>query len=255
MRYLVPILSLLFLLCAASPARADAKGDALLQKVEFKTNDFKGLKLKWTLTVKHKNRKHSKVKFNVITRPGGQRLVFMTYPGDIKGMTVLVQSKEEMYVYLPAFRKVRRIAGHVRNTGFQGSGFTYDDMAISRWRAWYSATLIQETATHYLLDLRLKPGKIAAYARLQIRVLKDIMHMDEMRFINKRGKKFKTQYFKQYVCRGGDKANHCNPRTVGMIEHTRGNLVSEMRMQGKIRYTGSLSDRIFTVRHLLRSAN
>ena len=93
MRYLVPILSFGFLLSVTSPARADAKGDAILKKVEHKTNDFKGLKLKWTLKVKHKNRKHTKVKFNVVTRPGGQRLVFMTFPGDIKGMSILVQSK------------------------------------------------------------------------------------------------------------------------------------------------------------------
>lgn len=36
-----------------------------------------------------------------------------------------------MYVYLPAFGKVRRIASHTKDQGFLGLTFSQDDMATT----------------------------------------------------------------------------------------------------------------------------
>lgn len=246
-------LSIALLLLAPGAASAAPTGPQILKKVDRKTNNFKDLTLKWTLRVRHPGKKHAKVKFKVITRPKGQRLIRMTYPGDIKGMHILVQTKSEMYIYLPAFRKVRRIAGHVRNQGFQGSGFTYDDMSIAQWAPWYIAKLTKQTAKHWYLTLRLKAGKAAAWPQLRLRVRKDIGLNDQIQYVNRRGKKIKTQQFKRYKCKSDN--SHCNPTWIRMIEHTRGNLVSDMKLKGKIRYNKGYSDRTFTVRYLLRSAN
>jgi outer membrane lipoprotein-sorting protein len=246
-------LSIILLLLAPGVASAAPTSAQIMAKMERKMNNFKDLTLKWTLKVKHSSKKHTKVKFKVITRPKGQRLVRMTYPGDVKGMHILVQSKSEMYIYLPAFRKVRRIAGHVRNQGFQGSGFTYDDMSIAQWSPWYNARLTKTTAKHWYMALRVKPGKSAAWARLRLRIRRDIGLIDEIRYINRRGKKVKTQSFTRYKCKSDN--SHCNPILIKMVEHTRGNLVSVMKLNGKVRYNKGYSDRTFTVRYLLRSAN
>lgn len=253
MKRLLLILSILGLVLPSDVASAAPSSAQIMKKMENKMNNFKDLTLKWTLRVKHPGKKHSKVKFKVITRPKGQRLVRMTYPGDVKGMHILVQSRSEMYIYLPAFRKVRRIAGHVRNQGFQGSGFTYDDMSIANWSPWYNARLAKQTAKHWYMDLRVKPGKSAAWPRLRLRIRKDIGLNDEVRYINRRGKTVKTQRFKRYKCKPDN--SHCNPTLIQMVEHTRGNLVSSMTLNGKVRYNKGYSDRVFTVRYLLRSAN
>ncbi len=253
MKRSVIALSIALLLAAPAAASAAPSAKQILAKMERKMNNFKDLTLKWTLTVKHPGKKKTKVKFKVITRPKGQRLVRMTYPGDVKGMHILVQSKSEMYIYLPAFRKVRRIAGHVRNQGFQGSGFTYDDMSIAMWSTWYTPTLTKQTAKHWYITAKLKPGKSAAWPTQRLRIRKDIGLIDEIQYVNRRGKKVKTQQFKRYKCKS-DKS-HCNPVWIRMIEHTRGNLTSEMKLKGRIRYNKGYSDRVFTVRYLLRSAN
>lgn len=253
MKRSVIVQSIVLLLLAPGMASAAPSSRQIMTKMEHKMNNFKDLTLKWSLRVKHPGKKHTLVMFKVITRPKGQRLIRMTYPGDVKGMHILVQSKSEMYIYLPAFRKVRRIAGHVRNQGFQGSGFTYDDMSIARWTPWYNARLTKQTAKHWYMSLKVKAGKAAAWPRLRLRIRKDIGLNDEIHYINRRGKKIKTQRFGRYKCRSDN--SHCNPGLITMIEHTRGNLVSVMKLKGKVRYNKGYSDRVFSVRYLLRSAN
>lgn len=252
MKTLAPIL-LLCVLALPSEASADPKGNAVLKKYDTKQNHFKDLTLNITMKVKNPGRKASLVKFKTITRPGGQRLIKMLYPGDIKGMHILVQSKTEMYIYLPAYRKVRRIAGHVRNQGFQGSGFTYDDMAIGKWVPYYNCDLKSENSRVWWIDCRAKPGKNPPYPHVKMAIRKDIELVETIYYINRHGRKFKTQKFLRYKCRRDN--SHCNPTLMRMIEHTRGNLVSEMRIKGRIRYNKGYSDRVFTVRHLYRAAN
>jgi len=241
------------LLALPTAARADARGNAILAKYDHKSNNFRDITLKLTLTVKRPGGRPTVVKFKTISRPGGQRLIKMLYPGDIKGMHILVQSKDEMYIYLPAYRKVRRIAGHVRNQGFQGSGFTYDDMAIGRWTPYYDCTLTKETSRLWWLDCRAKPGKTPPYKHVRMSIRKDIELVETIKYIDHHGRNFKTQTFLDYVCRPDN--SHCNPRIIRMVEHTRGNMVSEMRIHGKIRYDRGYSDRRFTVRYLYHSAD
>ena len=47
-----------------------------------------------------------------------KRLVKFTAPGDVRDMAVLTTEDGLMYVYMPAYRRVRRVASHVRNQGF-----------------------------------------------------------------------------------------------------------------------------------------
>jgi hypothetical protein len=177
----------------------------------------------------------------------------MLYPGDVKGMQILVQSQSEMYIYLPAFRKVRRIAGHVRNQGFLGSGFTYDDMAIAYWSKSYKVKLHQETTTHWTLDLRAIPGRRTLYNHLRIRIRRDIGYADAFQYINRHGRISKTQKFLRYTGCTQIKP-HCNPMRIEMVEHTRGNRKSVLK-NTKVRYRKGYSDRVYTIRYLLRSAN
>lgn len=253
MRTLVTAFLALLLLVAPRTASADPKGNEILKKMEVKMNAFKDLTLRINLTVKSPG-KPAYAKFETITRPGGQRIVKLQYPGDVKGMTILVQSIDEMYIYLPAFRKVRRIAGHVRNQGFLGSGFTYDDMAISRFVQWWDATLIKETPTHWWLELKTKPGTTPPYPHLKVSIRKDIVHLDEIHYLNARGQHTKTQEFKDYKCRDGVNANHCNPMVIRMIEITRNNLVSQLDIQSQT-YDKGYSDRLFTQRSLVKSGD
>lgn len=61
-------------------------------------------------------------------------LVFFEYPSDIRGTGLLLWTYEDIkkdddrWLYLPALKKIRRIAGESKNNYFMGTDFTYDDM-------------------------------------------------------------------------------------------------------------------------------
>jgi len=61
-------------------------------------------------------------------------LVIFDYPADIRGTGLLLWSyidaakDDDRWLYLPALKKVRRIAGESKNDYFMGTDFTYDDM-------------------------------------------------------------------------------------------------------------------------------
>ena len=64
-----------------------------------------------------------------------KKVMYFTYPGDVKGTGFLVWDYEEMgrdddkWLYLPAMKKTRRISGASSKTDyFMGTDFTYGDM-------------------------------------------------------------------------------------------------------------------------------
>ena len=61
-------------------------------------------------------------------------LIFFEYPPDVRGTGLLlltytdIDKDDDRWLYLPALKKIRRIAGESKNDYFMGTDFTYDDM-------------------------------------------------------------------------------------------------------------------------------
>jgi len=61
-------------------------------------------------------------------------LIFFEAPADIRGTGLLIwgytdpQKDDDRWLYLPALKKVRRIAGESKDEYFMGTDFTYDDI-------------------------------------------------------------------------------------------------------------------------------
>ncbi len=81
------------------------------------------------------------------------RLVRFLSPADQKGISFLNLPDDKMYLYLPAFRKIRTIASHVKNESFAGTDFSYDDMSASGYEEDYTPTLLETTEEFYVLVL------------------------------------------------------------------------------------------------------
>ena len=128
-----------------------------------------------------------------------------------------------------------------------------DDMAIAYWSKSYRVKMHRETSTHWTLDLKAIPGKKALYQHLRIRIRKDIGYADTFQYFNRHGKNYKTQKFLRYT-KCNKARTHCNPTRIVMIEHTRGNRKSVLKTV-KVKYPKGYSDRVYTIRYLLRSAN
>jgi len=62
-------------------------------------------------------------------------LLKFTAPADIKNLGFLSLADDKMYLYLPAFDRVRRIASHARKESFAGSDLSNDDLSTGSTRA------------------------------------------------------------------------------------------------------------------------
>jgi len=62
-----------------------------------------------------------------------KRIIVFLSPSDVKGTSMLIfdhpEGDDDMWLYMPALRKVRKIASGEKNRSFMGSEFTHADMA------------------------------------------------------------------------------------------------------------------------------
>jgi outer membrane lipoprotein-sorting protein len=83
-----------------------------------------------------------------IIRQGDEKqIMWFLAPPDVRGTSFLRISHDDrdddMWLYLPAFKKVRRIASRARKENFMGSDFTYEDMEKRKLKD-YTYKLLRE---------------------------------------------------------------------------------------------------------------
>src|SRR5262249_37655184 len=135
-----------------------------------------------------------KVGLNVWMK-GEKRLTEFTAPADMKGTKVLILSPTEMYVFLPAFGKVRRIASHPSDQSAFGMAFSQDDLATQKYSGQYSAT-----SSDTKITLTPKSGQTTAYAKIEMTIIKDKNLPSEIKYYNAEGKLVKTETRSGYTC-------------------------------------------------------
>src|SRR5262245_54356139 len=115
-----------FLLLAFGVAAPAQEGDKLLASVEESLSRAKTLLQEFDLV--HQEPGKAERKLALISRLKGEsRLLEFTAPKDLAGTKFLSLSPTQMYVYLPAFGKVRRVAART-SEGFLGLAFSTEDL-------------------------------------------------------------------------------------------------------------------------------
>ncbi len=76
-------------------------------------------------------------------------------PKSVKGVTLLnIKGGEKIYLYMPAYRKPRRIAGSSKSESFMGSDLSYEDLSMDyKDKKKYESKLVKETDTEYILEV------------------------------------------------------------------------------------------------------
>ncbi len=242
-RILWPLAALLS--TAAVEARAD-DAQARLGEVDEALNQAKDQFLEYEM-VDIKDGKERTLSLE-ISMKGERRLTAFTAPADLRGTKVLIVSPTQMYVYLPAYKKVRRVASHVTEQGFMGTTYSNDDLALTRYSPKYNAKLTADDEANLTLDLTKKSGEEAPYARIVMIVEKKRMLPLEMKYYDAAGKNVKTETRSEYTCEG----KVCAPSVIAMRDHTDGDHISKL-VRKKWKVNSGLSDRLFSKRSLARA--
>jgi outer membrane lipoprotein-sorting protein len=220
MKRFVLLMSVIALLLASSSVTAaeEDKPSAveILSRMEKYLNGFADQTMDIGLTVVDVNGAKKLYEFTVQQKGDTQRLILFT-SGEMKDMATLIEDRNRMYVYLPGFKKVRRIAAHNMNQSFAGSDLSNDDMASVSWTKLYDVKLDREDEQGYHLTATPKPGETSEYSKVQLKVQKGSFAQAGAAYFNKAGEKMKVWECTNLVDFNGVKRNKLititDPRT------------------------------------------
>lgn len=173
-------------------------GNEVLKKIEdvYNAPSDRVAEIKMVLIESDGNQKTREMK--VWMKGKYKKLFVFKSPADVKGIGFLVLSDNELYLYLPAFKKIRRIASHVKNEAFMGTDFSYNDLAKSEFTKNYNAEIKEENENQYVLELIPKPDSDVEYSKLLMFVNKKIFLPDSVKFFDRGKNLFKIMRNKNF---------------------------------------------------------
>jgi outer membrane lipoprotein-sorting protein len=105
-------------------------------KIDQTMRGFKDSKSNMTMTLINANnqKRERKMKMVVLEKDGGDKsLMEFISPADVKGTKFLsyshIKKDDDQWLYLPALKRVKRIASKNKSGSFMGSEFSYEDLS------------------------------------------------------------------------------------------------------------------------------
>lgn len=240
----IKLISLVAIFALGSMANAQ-NAATILKKVAATLNAPKDQTLLESVEIIAKGGSVKKRTLQIQQKGDDLRLIRFTAPASVAGVSFLSLGEDRLYLYLPAFRKVRRIASHARNENFMGTDFSYEDLSETAYDQKYSATLQQEDENYWTLKLMPKPNKKTSYSYLLMKIDKatNIPVYSELYDSDGLVKKMEMSDVKKingYL-------------TAGMIKMTtvKSGHQTIIRLQ-EAKFDQGLSDKLFTERNLKR---
>jgi outer membrane lipoprotein-sorting protein len=122
-----------------------------------------------------------------------KRLVKFTAPGDLRDMAILTDEDGFMYVYMPSYKRVRRVAAHVRNQGFMGTDLSPEEMGNAALSVGWNAKIAEEDVESWVLEMTPKPETDTTFSRRIVTVSKKQRGVSRIESYDARGKLIKSE--------------------------------------------------------------
>lgn len=146
----------------------------ILQRMDAAISGYEDQAMDVTMTIVDMDGSRKSYDFTILQKGTRLRMIRML-SGELKGMATLVEDRDRVYVYLPGFKKVRRVAAHNMNQTFAGSDFTNDDMAATTWADEYDGVIERQDDANWYVRCTKKPGSKAQHE-------KALLTIDKRRF-------------------------------------------------------------------------
>jgi outer membrane lipoprotein-sorting protein len=218
----------------------------ILEKVDDVVNAPKDQDIKLKLILIDKEGKEEVRELVMLQKGSEKRVAKFISPASQKGIAFLSLPDDIMYLYLPAFKKTRRIASHIKNTKFAGTDFTYEDMEAKKYSEKYIPELLKIEESHYILELKPKEGVKSDYSKLIIWVRADNFYPMKIEFYDKGNKLYKVMTSKKI-----EKAGEYWISKESEMEDLKAKHKTKMIIVD-VKFDSKLSDEIFTERYLSR---
>lgn len=227
------------------PAAALAEdGNTLLGKVDEALNRSDDMTFEYEVVNAEPGGEPKAMTLAVVVKDELRMTEFLA-PGDMKGTKALVQGQDKMYIYLPAYNKVRRVSSSLTEGGFMGTTFANEDISTTHYAPYFDAKLLSETDAAGTLELTPKAGVATAYSKLELTFDKKMLLPTQIKYFNKNGKHAKTETRAAFSCEGAV----CNAGEMTMVDHTRGDASTSL-LRTKWQVNTGVGEDLFSVRNL-----
>lgn len=206
-RFTIPlmIVTAVSLLLGGSAA-ADPSPKVIVQKaIDNQVFNLKGAQMQMAMLLKdRRGKKRERQMFTRTLQIKGlnKTLTRFTAPPDVAGTSFLFLERkdrdDDQFMFLPALKVVKRIAGSQKNASFMGSDFTYADLESRDLEDAAHKRLADDTVgKSQCYQIEAIPKKREAYGRLVTWIRKKDNVFMRTRFFDTKGKLVKVLYIKE----------------------------------------------------------
>lgn len=206
-RRLAPSLAAVLVLLLAGPSRSlaetpEEKGLAIAKEADHRADGFKDYTSTLAMTLKAKNGQEAKrdLRFKSLEVPGDgdKSLTLFDQPKDVEGTTLLTfahkTADDDIWLFLPALKRVKRIAGNNKSGPFMGSEFSFEDFGVQepekfKWKYLRDETL--DGADCFVVE-RVPVESTSGYSRTEAWIDKAEYRLQKIDYYNRGGVFIKT---------------------------------------------------------------
>lgn len=246
MKRILLLMTMLISAALVSAQTQELSALEVLRKSDAVINAPKDQDIKMKLILIDANGDEMERELSMLQKGGEKRIIKFLAPADQRGIAFLDLPNDMMYLYLPAFKKIRRIAGHIKNQKFAGTDMSYDDMGTLNYAEEYDSKFIEWTEEVFILELTPKQGIKKDYSKLKMWIRRDNFYQIKIEYYDK-SRKLVKRMERRRVEKVGDYwlAKEFEIHDLRNEHRTRAVLMD-------VKFDTGLKDKIFTQRYLKR---
>ena len=187
---------------------SEGKGLEIATEVDVRDRGFGDTTSTMTMTLfdQYGNSTSRKIRNRTLegTDEGDLSLVIFDTPADVKGTAFLSHTKksgsDDQWLYLPALKRVKRIASSNQAGPFMGSEFAYEDLTsqeVSKYSYKYLNDETIDGKEHFVVE-RYPLDKNSGYTRQIAWIDKEHYRFKRIEFFDRKNKHLKTLSFYEY---------------------------------------------------------
>lgn len=210
-----PFLLSLLLLLTHAPAIADgdgldaeAKGLAIAREADRRDEGWQDATSTLTMVLRNRHgqesRREMRNKALEVADDGDKSLIVFDHPRDVRGTALLTFSHktgdDDQWLYLPALKRVKRIASSNKSGPFMGSEFAYEDIASQEVEKYTYRYLRDETLNGqdcYVIE-RYPVDEASGYSRQVVWIDKAEYRVQQVHYYDRKESHLKTLTFHDY---------------------------------------------------------
>jgi len=186
----------------------EEKGLEIATETDRRDTGFGDFTAKMSMLLKNKQGEESlrtmHSKSMEVTGDGDKTMIVFGEPKDVKGTALLTYThksdSDDQWLYLPALKRVKRIASRNKSGPFMGSEFAYEDLSSQEVEK-YTYKFIEETELNgdpmFLIE-RDPVDKYSGYTRQLVWINKVEYRPEQIEFYDRKNSLLKTLTFKKY---------------------------------------------------------